>query len=380
MNEMHGGETPPEEARVAVRKHSCTLADESVHAYGGLNVRVQGCDPPTVRNALDAMHTTGFQATAYARAREEFNRMLSQRQSPSGSGCTIFLALTSNLISSGVRDTVRALARWHAIDCIVTTAGAVEEDLVKCLGPTLLGSFSLDGATLRSHGLNRAGNLLIPNDNYCAFEDWLSPLLEQLHSEQTSYASNDVSSSSVWSPSSLCDRLGREMDSDSSILTWCHRNRIPVFCPALTDGSLGDMLYFHSYKHPGFVLDIVQDVRALNDLAVHAKPPSTTGMIILGGGVAKHHTCNANLMRNGADYAVYINTACEYDGSDSGASPDEAISWGKIASSADPVKLHADATLVFPLLVAETFTTWFQPNCESSEEHGTTINNCRVAA
>jgi deoxyhypusine synthase len=79
------------------------------------------------------------------------------------------------------------------------------------------------------------------------------------------------------------------------------------------------------------------------------------GMIILGGGVIKHHICNANLMRNGADYAVFVNTGQEFDGSDSGARPDEAVSWGKIKLDAQPVKVYAEATLVFPLLVAQTF-------------------------
>ena len=65
-------------------------------------------------------------------------------------------------------------------------------------------------------------------------------------------------------------------------------------------------------------------------------------------------------MRNGADYSVYVNTGLEYDGSDAGASPDEAISWGKIRSGAKPVKIHADATLIFPLLVAQTFAKFHQ--------------------
>ena len=54
-------------------------------------------------------------------------------------------------------------------------------------------------------------------------------------------------------------------------------------------------------------------------------------MILLGGGVIKHHICNANLMRNGADYSVFVNTGQEFDGSDTGAKPDEAISWGKVS-------------------------------------------------
>ncbi len=112
------------------------------------------------------------------------------------------------------------------------------------------------------------------------------------------------------------------------------------------------MIYFHSYKKPGLVIDLVRDIRAINSLAVFAPK---TGIIILGGGVIKHHICNANLMRNGADFAVYMNTGQEFDGSDSGARPDEAVSWGKIRLTAEPVKVFADATIVFPLLVAQTF-------------------------
>jgi len=116
------------------------------------------------------------------------------------------------------------------------------------------------------------------------------------------------------------------------------------------------MIYFHSYRKPGLVVDIAQDIRRINSISVKAK---NTGMIILGGGVVKHHICNSNLMRNGADYAVYINTGNEFDGSDSGARPDEAVSWGKIKRTAKPVKVYADATLVFPVLVAQTFASSF---------------------
>ena len=85
-------------------------------------------------------------------------------------------------------------------------------------------------------------------------------------------------------------------------------------------------------------IDIVEDIRKINTIAVRAK---RTGMVILGGGIVKHHIANANLMRNGAESAVYINTAQEFDGSDAGARPDEAISWGKIKAGADHVKVCA---------------------------------------
>lgn len=90
----------------------------------------------------------------------------------------------------------------------------------------------------------------------------------------------------------------------------------------------------------------------INNMAVNA---AHSGMILLGGGTAKHHVCNANAMRHGADYAVYINTAQEFDCSDSGARPDEAVSWYKIKADADMVKIYSDSSIVFPIMVARTF-------------------------
>ncbi|XP_007103644.2 deoxyhypusine synthase isoform X2 [Physeter macrocephalus] len=291
----------PAAALAAVLKHSSALPSETAQVRGydfnrGVNYRA----------LLEAFGTTGFQATNFGRAVQQVNAM---------------------------------------VDVLVTTAGGVEEDLIKCLAPTYLGEFSLRGKELRENGINRIGNLLVPNDNYCKFEDWLMPILDQMVLEQNTEGVK-------WTPSKMIARLGKEINNPESVYYWAQKNHIPVLSPALTDGSLGDMIFFHSYKNPGLVLDIVEDLRLINTQAILAK---RTGMIILGGGMVKHHIANANLMRNGADYAVYINTAQEFDGSDSGARPDEAVSWGKIRVDAQPVKVYADASLVFPLLVAETF-------------------------
>ncbi|KAF9599936.1 hypothetical protein IFM89_001971 [Coptis chinensis] len=248
--------------------------------------------------------------------------------------CKIFLGFTSNLISFGVRDTVSYLVQHRMVEVVVTTAGGIEEDLIKCLAHTYKGDFNLDGAHLRSKGLNRIGNLLVPNDNYCKFEDWIIPIFDQMLEEQKTEVKTTLD------PSKVIARLGKEINDESSYLYWVYKNGILVFCPGMIDGSLGDMLYFHSFRNLGLVIDIVQDIRAMNGEAVHANHRKT-GMIILGGGLPKHQICNANMMRNGADYAVFINTAQEFDGSDSGAQPDEAV--------------HCDATIAFPLLVAETF-------------------------
>lgn len=161
----------------------------------------------------------------------------------------------------------------------------------------------------------------------------------------------------IWSPSKIINRLGQIINNEDSIYYWCWKNNIPVFSPAITDGEIGDILFDHLYDNEeGFIVDIAQDIQKINEIALKA-PKS--GALILGGGVIKHHIMNAQIRRGGADYSVYINTAVEMDGSDSGAQPDEAVSWGKISENADPIKVWSEASLVFPILVGETFAKHF---------------------
>lgn len=287
---------------------------------------------------LESYLTTGFQATQLARAIEMIREMRKNN-------CTIYLGYTSNMVSSGLRDIFRFLAEHKMVDVIVTTAGGIEEDIIKCIKPFFIGEFTLSGKELREQGINRAGNILIPNSRYCAFEDFFIPVLKELALEQKK-------SGKVASPSELIHSLGKKINHKESIYSWAYKNKIPVFCPAITDGSMGDMMYFFSYEDPTFKIDDVQDIKKLHDITITAKK---TGLIILGGGVVKHHILNSNMMRNGADYAVYINTSQEFDGSDSGARPDEAVSWGKILPGAQSVKVFGDATILFPLIVAKTF-------------------------
>lgn len=287
---------------------------------------------------LDSFASTGFQASHFAKAVEIIDKMIKEE-------AIIYLGYTSNMVTSGVRDIIRYLAEHKKIKVIVTTAGGVEEDIIKCLGDFKLGKFSASGELLKKQGVNRAGNIFIPNSRYCKFEDFMNPILERLYEEQKR-------TGGIITASELIKVLGKEIDNKESIYYWCYKNDIDVYCPALTDGSLGDMIHFFMYKHPDFKLDIANDVHKLNEYTIVQKK---TGIIILGGGVVKHHINNANMMKNGADYAVYINSGEEWDGSDSSARPDEAVSWGKIKSGSESIKVFGDATILFPLIVAKCF-------------------------
>jgi deoxyhypusine synthase len=186
---------------------------------------------------LNAYAHVGFQASGVSEACKIIDEMRSWRlsdepiaededdelrnmQARSAIGATIFLGFTSNLISSGLREVILFLVKHRYVSALVTTAGGVEEDLIKCLGTTHLGAFHLDGATLRKRGLNRIGNLLVPNDNYCKFEDWVMPKLEKMREEQ----GEDIAK--AWSPSKICERLGHEIDDERSVLYWAAKVRI----------------------------------------------------------------------------------------------------------------------------------------------------------
>lgn len=105
--------------------------------------------------------TSGFQASNIGLGIEEINKMIKCRYEVEPDeqidqyeddefikrkhNCTIFLGYTSNLVSSGLRETIRYLVEHKLVDAIVTTAGGVEEDFIKCLAPTFLGSFEMPG-------------------------------------------------------------------------------------------------------------------------------------------------------------------------------------------------------------------------------------------
>lgn len=176
---------------------------------------------------LQSYLTTGFQATNFAKAVNEINRMISCKMSEMPedkkdsdtirSNCTIFLGYTSNMVSCGVREYIRFLVQHNMVDCLVSTAGGIEEDFIKCMAPTISGDFNLSGSQLRTEGINRIGNLLVPNDNYCKFEDWIMPIFDKMVDEQNSDPTLN------WTPSKIIRRLGKEINNPDSVYYWAYK-------------------------------------------------------------------------------------------------------------------------------------------------------------
>ena len=254
--------------------------------------------------------------------------------------CFVFLSFPAALVATGVRGVIRTMVERKWVDAVVTTCGTVDHDLARAWGAYYHGSFDMDDAMLRRQGIHRLGSVLVPKESYGPLlERRVQPILRELWDGGVrAISTRDL----VW-------EFGRRVKDDKSILHWAAKNEIPVFVPAIFDGAFGSQLWQFWQDHRAFRVDEMADEQALADLVFTAK---RTGALVIGGGVSKHHTIWWNQFRDGLDYAVYVTTAPEWDGSLSGARVREAVSWNKVRAEAKQVTIEGDASVILPLLVA----------------------------
>ena len=257
--------------------------------------------------------------------------------------CVKFLSFTGNLVATGARGALKELVKRKLVDIVVTTCGTLDHDVARSWKDYYRGSFVMSDARLHEKNVNRLGNVLVPNTSYgLIIEKKMQGLLQSLWEE----GAREVSSAD------LCSEIGKRLCNESSILYWAAKNGIPVFVPGITDGAVGYQTWLFSQDHD-FKLNLLKDSGQLSDIVFSAKK---SGALLIGGGISKHHTLWWNQFKDGLDYAVYISTADEWDGSLSGARPREAVSWGKINSKADRIMVEGDASLILPIMIGSLLT------------------------
>ena len=286
----------------------------------------------TAKEILAAYSSIGFQASHLGKAAVLVRKMQEEKT-------TIFLSFTSNMVSCGLREIIAQLCEKKLVHAIITSTGSIEEDVMKCSSPFLLGSFTANDLEVKANGMNRIGNIFVKDEQYAEFEKLHLAFMEEMHAKHKG----------KMCMSEYVSELGARLDDKSSFLYWCSKNKIPVFVPGPLDGAMGDHFYFFNKSHSRapFVIDAAEEVRRFYDIMLLA---DKTAGIILGGGIAKHHLIGAAILRNGLDYAVYLSTGTEGDGSLSGARPREAVSWNKLKNEENSAFVEGDATLTFPLL------------------------------
>jgi deoxyhypusine synthase len=276
----------------------------------------------------------GFTAKKMGLACDILAKMLREPQ------CTMFFSFPACIVSTGTRGVIRKLVEERLVDVIITTCGTLDHDLARVWKKYYHGDFQMDDADLHRRGINRLGNILIPNESYgIVLEQKMQPILEEL------YKSGKKNMSSR----QLAYEFGTRVQDKKSILHWAAKNDIPIYVPGITDGAFGSQLWLFRQQHPDFNIDILRDEQELSDIVFSAKK---AGALMIGGGISKHHVIWWNQFRDGLDYAVYLTTAEEYDGSLSGARIREAVSWGKVKENAQYITVEGDATVTLPMLAA----------------------------
>ena len=275
----------------------------------------------------------GFSSKNLAVAADILEEMLKDKN------CLKFLSFPACIIATGLRGVIKDMIKRKWFDVIITTCGTLDHDMARSYKNYYHGSFFMDDTKLHKQGINRLGNVLVPNESYgFVIEEKMRDFLEDLMRE----GKNELATYE------LCWEIGKRIKNKDSILYWCWKNAKHVIVPGITDGAVGYQIWQFSQTRD-FKIDIMEDEKLLSDLVWNAKK---LGALIIGGGISKHHVIWHSQFKRGLDYAVYITTASEYDGSLSGARTHEAISWGKIKEKAKHVTVDGDATICLPIVYA----------------------------
>jgi deoxyhypusine synthase len=283
----------------------------------------------TVSELVKKYSSVGYQSIELKKASDVIVKM-------KRNNAKVYLTFTSNMVTSGLRGFFAQLIDLKIADIIVTTVGGIEEDIMKSFGHEFkIGNFDTDDVELHEKGINRIGNILIGNEAYMFFGDYIYPILTELY---------DIKKR--WAVSEILREIGLRLKDENSILYQAAKNNVPIFCPAITDGAFGIYLYLFQEKKPDFIVDVVSDFGNIREASSR---DNLQGIIALGGSISKHHAILAALYNGGASYAVYMTTAHKSSGSVSGATTSEAKSWGKVKDESDVATVIGDVTVMFPL-------------------------------
>ena len=285
----------------------------------------------TVEEMVDSFGNLGYQAVELSEAAKVVMKM-------KRTNAKIFLTFTSNMVTSGLRGFFAQLCKLQIPNILVTTSGAIEEDIMKSFGDTFeVINFNADDTALHERGENRVGNLLIHTSSYMKFEDKMTEILTKVFKKQKRVSASE-----------LLHEVGLMIDDENSILSQAARNNIPIYCPGIADSSFGFQLYMFQQKNPEFVVDTIKDMeRVTTDLSFDERK----GLISLGGSISKHYAIFSAMLSGGFDYAVYMTTSHASSGSMSGATTQEAKSWGKIKDDGEAATVNGDVCITFPLMM-----------------------------
>lgn len=251
---------------------------------------------------------------------------------------TNFLTVAGPMVPAGFRLVFGDLVDRGFLDAIVTTGANLTHDIIESFGLRhYQGSFNVDDRKLIRSGYSRIADIFVKESSFERLDKTVRRFLTEI----------PVADRKDAAYSDLLAKLGLMIKDKDSILYRAVRHNVKVFSPGLLDSILGLSLWSFAQTEV-LQMNPVKDVTRMVNMAMSA---DKIGVLILGGGLPKHHTLLASVLREGVDRAVQITADRPEPGGLSGASLAESISWRKIRKGGVFVDVYSDATMVLPLIL-----------------------------
>ena len=286
----------------------------------------------SVDELIHALDGCAFGAGRIADAVDIYHEMLSNRS-------TSFFGLAGAMVPAGMRAIVADLIRDGYIDVLVTTGANMVHEVVESMGlHHYKGTEQTDDVELKHQEINRIYDVFLPEHHFTDFEEKMQGIFSDIGDKTISIRE-------------FMTHIGNNIDDKNSILRTAADMNVPVYCPAIQDSMIGLQAWLYKQMHT-LNVDAFADMREIIDICYEAKNP---GALLIGGGVPKNYIFQSMLVTHQEfEYAIQLTMDTPETGGLSGATLDEARSWGKVSESARSVTVHSDATITLPLLVAAT--------------------------
>ncbi len=284
----------------------------------------------TVKQLVNSLSGAAFGGGRLSEAVDIYREMVSDAE------CTKFFGLAGAMVPAGMRQVVSDMIRDGDIDILVSTGANLVHDIIESLGlHHYKGTDTVDDVELKQCSINRIYDVFLPEEHFAKLEEKLQPIFRELPDKL--------------SISEFLSHVGSKLDDDNSILKSAYDMEIPVYCPAIQDSIIGLQAWLYRQTNP-LNVDVFADMKGLIDRCYEAK---RAGVFIVGGGVPKNFILQSMLVTpKSFDYAIQLTMDRPESGGLSGATLDEARSWGKVGENARSVTVYSDATITLPIIVA----------------------------
>lgn len=284
----------------------------------------------TVSQLVDSFSGCAFGAGRLWEAADIYRDMQDDRE------CTKFFGMAGAMVPAGMRQIVSDMIRNREIDILVTTGANLVHDIIESMGlHHYKGTEATDDVQLKHQAINRIYDVFLPEEHFAKLEEKLQSILRDIPDKL--------------SITEFLSHIGSGLDDNNSILKSAHDMGVPVYCPAIQDSIIGLQAWLYRQTKP-LNVDVFADMKGLIDRCYEAK---RTGVLIVGGGVPKNFILQSMLVTpKSFDYAIQLTMDRPETGGLSGATLDEARSWGKVGENARAVTVYSDATITLPLIMA----------------------------